>query len=157
MATFDQLKQWIENSDITNIRRTREGDEEYKQYLTLVNEQWNSIDDYILFRVFNMPFENDVNTGKRKVSYNSSHLRKINAVMMKNDFPYNIDPSVQHFVLWSTQRLRVDQVPSVINRVLPKAKYDVTWFENPSSMKSVKQVWHVQVFTKTKNRQCALM
>nr|QYA18610.1 HIT domain-containing protein [Clandestinovirus] len=157
MATFEQLKSWIQNSDVSQLGRTQKVTDDYKEFMSMVKQEWNSIDDYIMFRVFQGQFVIDEETGKRKVSFDPSEEKSPRASLVKNDFPYNVSHDVQHYVLWSTQRLDNEQVASTLSKLLPSKRYEVVWFENTPALKSVKNVWHAQVFSRAKQNRCVIV
>jgi hypothetical protein len=62
----------------------------------------------------------------------------------KNDFPYNLDPGVEHCLLWSNQDLSPDEVEMYIQENTQGA-LDTLWFINPTELKSIPELWHAHV------------
>lgn len=65
--------------------------------------------------------------------------------IIRNDYPYNVDKNIQHYVFWSIiepHPLRVD----FLCRFLPYNNF--LWFTDDANTRSIKKLWHAQVFLK---------
>lgn len=73
--------------------------------------------------------------------------------ILRNAFPYsrliqNI-PNVHHYCLWNKKgKLTISEVENEIKKVFPNQDY--FWFENSDIAKSIPEIWHCQIFVKTK-------
>ena len=72
-------------------------------------------------------------------------------LLNKNLFPYDVEPGIEHFVLWYQPYLQLDN--RTVHKILNfyKQKYgfqDYIFFENEPDKKSVTQIPHIQVFFK---------
>lgn len=65
-------------------------------------------------------------------------------VFRKNDFPYNLDNGVEHFLLWSNQDLSPDEIDVYIQENTHGA-LDTLYFINPAELKSIPELWHAHV------------
>lgn len=63
-----------------------------------------------------------------------------------NDYPYNFEAGIQHYVLWSETELREDEIQAVIKRELPN--HETAVFVNPPVLQSVAAVWHCHVIAR---------
>ncbi|OMJ27905.1 hypothetical protein AYI69_g2637 [Smittium culicis] len=72
--------------------------------------------------------------------------------LKKNDFPYALEPNIDHLLLWSTNKLQAGHVPpphvkSFISKHLgPETTY--LWLVNPPHLQSIPGVYHGHLFVK---------
>lgn len=71
-----------------------------------------------------------------------------------NMYPYSLEPSVKHFVLWSTKRLNPGQIENCIKKEYPNQEY--LWWENPLNLKSIPEVFHIHVLIRLLNVRAML-
>jgi len=70
-------------------------------------------------------------------------------IIKKNDFPYWLEPNIEHFVLWTSEEFTKEHAGKIIHEKFPE--YDVIYFTNSPDKKSVKGVSHYQIFVRPKN------
>ena len=116
------------------------------QTLNDICEKWNSIEDYILFRIFGKAFS--IENGRYVVKDFSVDRNK--KVFRTNDFPYNI-PVGNHWVMWYASKDRdfdshqiTHDISHSILQLLGHNNYDFAWYVNPKM--TVPEFFHVQVF-----------
>ncbi|MEW5306469.1 MAG: hypothetical protein WDW36_008931 [Sanguina aurantia] len=66
--------------------------------------------------------------------------------MPLQDFPYNLANGLTHHNLWSTQPLAPDMTQALLEMFLPGR--ELTWWENPTVLQSMPELWHVQVVSR---------
>ena len=70
-------------------------------------------------------------------------------VFRKNDFPYNLEEGVEHFLLWSNQDLSPDEIDTYIQEhTVSLDPLDTLWFVNPTELKSIPDLWHAHVMVR---------
>ena len=69
-------------------------------------------------------------------------------VIIKNPFPYHVHEDISHWNLWSISELVETDYRSFIDRKFPAQEFDVLVMENPTSLKSVKTVYHLHIFVR---------
>jgi len=69
-------------------------------------------------------------------------------IWRKNDFPYNFEQGMEHWLLWSTEKLPAEKIQEHIKAKFPDL--DTTYFVNPTQLQSVLAVWHCHVLTRPK-------
>ena len=68
----------------------------------------------------------------------------------RNDFPYALDPSISHHLIWSRAPLNVDEMHCIMEEHRPPHRYQTVTFINPPHLQSVKNLWHAHIFSKEK-------
>lgn len=125
-----------------------------------VHELWKSLDDYILHRIFDKEFTQDISTGKLCVPEGTASVNRGDIVFRANDYPYK-NLQGQHFVLWygcQTRPYNQQSSSKAISKDIEnylyiylmkhdpinKSNFDFIWYENPKM--SVPEFYHVHVF-----------
>lgn len=67
------------------------------------------------------------------------------ALFTPNDFPYNVDPNIYHWVLWSNRVLSIELVHSIVDYVM-KPTWDSLAYVNEPDQQSIPEIFHAQVF-----------
>jgi len=69
-----------------------------------------------------------------------------NYVIKLNDFPYDVEPDIIHYVLWlPNYDYTHDEIQNIINNEFIGYK-DVVWFINSKKFRSVHSIYHAHVF-----------
>jgi hypothetical protein len=71
-------------------------------------------------------------------------------VWLDNDYPYALDPCIQHRLLWSTGELDVATIEAAIAKEYDGTRYDCVFFVNPPELKSVIGIEHAHVLCRLK-------
>lgn len=67
-------------------------------------------------------------------------------IFMENDFPYNVETGIQHFLLWSNQGLDVSEIEEYIkHHPATHGSLETLWFVNPVELRSIPDMWHAHV------------
>lgn len=125
-----------------------------KKHLTLdiIQNEWHSMYDYILFKIFNQNFL--VRDNIKYIPYILVDIEEW--VFSESIFKYNINSDANHYVLWNSKtnfenginHFDEKMINSIINNKLTKLKendnYDFAWYINPKP--SIPDFFHVQVF-----------
>ena len=71
-----------------------------------------------------------------------------NYVIKLNDFPYNVEDKIVHYVLWLPHiNYTHNAIQEIINEEF-KGYTKVVWFVNSPELRSIKTIYHVHVFVK---------
>ena len=71
-------------------------------------------------------------------------------ILAENPFPYHLERSIRHFVVFSLKnKLSFQEAGAIVERVFPKVNHHVLLFSNGTNG-SVKSIPHVQVFISRK-------
>ena len=80
-------------------------------------------------------------------SYIKHRLNIEGYFILKNDFPYNLEYGIGHYILWVKYNNKVN-VPDVIHQRFDINKYNIKYFENPLRKRSISDIQHYQIFVK---------
>lgn len=70
---------------------------------------------------------------------------------MTNDFPYNMEPGIEHHNLWSTRALSEQEVHQAINN--HRSGFETLYWKNPESLASIPSVWHGHILSRKAGQQ----
>ena len=140
---YNSIYPWIPNE--WQIRPTPINILMKERLLTIIDEQYNSYNDYILINVFNQKFSME----NKKVSVIKSNIN-LNKFQV-NLFKYNLHPKTFHYVMWYTydrnelndEKITLDIKNAIYNIILTD-NFNFVWYENPKM--SSPDIYHVQVF-----------
>ena len=120
--------------------------DQYQQHKRNVLSKYNSMGDYILAKYFDETLVSlDKNTGK--LSYNGKETGNVYNIQ-PNDFPYNFEKDIKHFLIWSTYQLTDDEVEGIcLNEILPSKRTQYIYWTNEVNLQSVihRHLFHVHV------------
>lgn len=140
---YNSIYPWIPNE--SQIRPTPLNIIMKERLLNIINEQYNSYNDYILVNIFNEKFfikNKKVSAIKSNVSLNKFAV---------NLFKYNLHPKTFHYVMWYTydrnelneEKITLD-IKNAIYNIISTDNFNFVWYVNPKM--SIPDIFHVQVF-----------
>lgn len=94
------------------------------------------------------------NADGKKVAVDAEHADGGERVIWRpNDFPYNFEPGMRHWLLWAAGELPRARILELIGAKFPEADWDALTFTNPPVLQSVLTVWHCHVIVRPKQRR----
>lgn len=127
MYNWEYLSQFnLDNPPQNFLVRNKETQTKYSDYLN----SFKNIDNYLV----NLLFKNNEEF-----------------VLRLNDFPYDCENNIEHFVLWINPNLNI-QTKDIINYInvyinnIGKQNKDIIYFENLTKDKSIKSIRHFHLF-----------
>ena len=75
-------------------------------------------------------------------------------VILKNDYPYHVEPEISHYVAWFISSHSILQSSAI---EILHAHVDGITFQNSVERSSIKTVPHLHLFTKTGTTPCAII
>ena len=76
----------------------------------------------------------------------SKYLKYKEYNIVLNDFPYDLEKNIEHYVLWSRKRLENDSIEKILKQEFKNL--NIVFFENPEYLKSIKDIFHIHIFVK---------
>ncbi|EFA86716.1 hypothetical protein PPL_00520 [Heterostelium album PN500] len=127
--TWDDLKFVISQGRLHELGRKDVIQSEMKNHSKWVSENYNSMKDYILYKMFDFELESTVEENNDNTSPNQLHSTKKKKavipdiieqkiVFKKNDFPYNCEKGINHMVLWCLKPMTDEQAKKYITENL---------------------------------------
>lgn len=149
LHVLHKIYEWIPNE---NMIRPNSIELAKKQLLmNTIENEWNTLQDYILFKVFNQDFEEN-SIGKKEIPYIKTSIAEY--IFIESLFRYNLPSYANHYVLWFSKInyengkhiISEKEINEIIFSELCKyiENFNFAWYINPKP--SVPDFFHVQVF-----------
>lgn len=123
----------------------------YREFMAGVRNDYASVGDFIKIDVFEAAVHS---SDGKKHAVDVEHASE-RVVWRLNDFPYNLEDGIQHWLLWSTRELAKGRMQQLIDDKFPAGSWDRLTFVNPAPLQSVLSVWHCHVIVRPKQQQRA--
>jgi hypothetical protein len=148
---WDTVNSIIDNNELHRLIRHPDEQQSYIQCINEIKNKYNSVGDCIFDTVFKYP---TVLNDNGKLSCINITDKQI--IFTQNDYRYNFEPNILHYILWSTNELNENEIiyelenriPYIINKPFVKRNRDYNFWINPLNIQSVKTIWHAQVIIK---------
>jgi hypothetical protein len=82
------------------------------------------------------------------ISNIKKQLEKCLILLRENEYPYDVDDNVKHYVLWMLENKDLESSKNYVSELLNKVKSDIVMFTNDTSAKSVLEINHHHVFVR---------
>ncbi|GBC24515.1 uncharacterized protein OCT59_009158 [Rhizophagus irregularis] len=151
--TWEDVKEIVESGRLELFYRSKSEQLRYRAYRERIKKEYGSLDNYIYQNVLNWPKESSPNDPSLQ-EYFSSKIPSTHYNLRLNDFPYTIDSSISHYVLWSRLPFRDPNDRNVkddINLFLKEnfpGNEEWLFFINPPQLQSIKNIWHGHIFVR---------
>lgn len=171
MEELHQKHSWIPGGE--SIRPSPEMKEKKRNYMENILTRYESLQDLVLHRFFNLSVESQGNWSESKFHVRSavieSALANSNGYIYRivpNTFAYQVPSGTNHYVLWflyndkfrNCEDFAAAITDEEINRCIEdslkqrveadKANFSFVWYPNPKSTVHCERLYHVQVFWK---------
>jgi len=153
--TWEEMKFLVEKNSVEVMVRTPADERVYMNWLKVLKSKYTSINDYIKIIVMGYSETVDEKTGAKtagKPKFNTEKLifesDDVYYVIRRNDFPYWLEPNIEHYVLWTSVEFTREHAGKILNEKFPDS--DLIYFTNTPDKKSVKGVCHYQIFVRPK-------
>lgn len=148
--SWERLGELVEEGTVESLGKLGRSESQlsvYKKFMAGVRNDYVGVADFIKISVF----EAAVHTlDGKKHAVDSEQSGGETVVWRLNDFPYNFEPGIHHWLLWSTKEIPGVRVAELIAARFPAGGCDVLHFTNPPSLQSVLSVWHCHVLVRDK-------
>ena len=155
---FKQIKEIVDENKLELLGRAPDAQLVYRAFMDdIVKRDWESIGDFILASKFGLPVKSAGPTGRKYVPIATKENGELAAdiktpviKLLKNDFPYNFEPNVEHFILWKIfEPLNQSDIDSAIKELTnDDPQVPVTFYVNPAHLKSVLDIDHAHIILK---------
>ncbi|CAL5224508.1 g7205 [Coccomyxa viridis] len=145
---WDTVKHLVaENTteSLGKLGRSPAGQVIYWRFKSKADQEWSSVADYMLWKVFQFPIHFSAD-GRKAVSVPAPDWENPTIVWRPNDFPYNYEADVEHHNIWSTVPLSEQRVLEIASQ--HREGYEYVWFTNPLPLASIPSVWHSHVISR---------
>ena len=84
----------------------------------------------------------------RCISNIKRQLEKCLILLRENEYPYDVDDNIKHYVLWMSGDKDLESSKKYVASLLGKTQSDIVMFTNDTSAKSILEINHHHVFVK---------
>lgn len=164
-----EIIQRIATEDFDKFGRLEADADVYDRSLAETRRQWVTVADFILNREFRLPVYVDEESGKKYCkSKDDAHLiqlrndeksyggvlqlngSRVFFSLHENDYAYALEPPIKHYLIWSIPHpLTQTEVQKVLQERYHLSSEEYQIFENPAPLRSIPQIFHFQIFTKS--------
>lgn len=114
-------------NQVSNLRRNKDQQAVYVKWINETKEVYGTVANYLV---------------KTKIQYPEG----VNYLVLKNDFPYSVDPGIDHILIWSKKPLAEEQVTEILEDRYGSETWEWSFFVNPPQWQSVPTLPHTHVF-----------
>jgi hypothetical protein len=172
--TWEQIKDTLATGDVHLLGRTAAQLDEYAAHKTTVLTQYCSVADYLLHTIFKYKCENvpvahaaaaaaagtcsgGSNTCANVPALAATKLKAqkpnqpgCRIVWQPNNFPYYTTPEIEMHIIWcEAGHISEEDLQQIVAVERPEAEFEVQIFENPPHLKSVPELHHVHVISRS--------
>ncbi|GBF89557.1 hypothetical protein Rsub_02275 [Raphidocelis subcapitata] len=147
---WEQTSALIREGTVESLGKLGRSEEQlrvYRSFMAGVKEDYASVADFIKISVFEAAVH--ITDGKKQ-AVDSEHASADRAIWRPNDFPYNFEPAMQHWLLWCSREPPAARLQALVDAKFPPGAWDVLRFVNPPALQSVLSVWHCHVIVRPK-------
>ena len=141
---WDDVKGYVIEGKLERLRRSQEQLNVYLQFRKMLESEWESVSDYIKVTKLSFP-EGISSNGKKKADMIVQETTiSSRIILLPNDFPYNFEKGIEHYVLWKLGDLITSSEIEEEARKLVQLKNadDSVFYINPVELKSILDIEH---------------
>ncbi|CAG8536700.1 7723_t:CDS:2 [Funneliformis caledonium] len=153
VMNWDEVKE-IVGCRLELLRREKSLQLKYAAHKVKIAQEYSSLDHYVCKVVLNWSKEILQKSSTSPQEYFSSKTPSTHYNLRLNDFPYIVDSSISHYILWSKLPFENQNEPDVKKEIdsFLKEKFpgekEWVFFINPPRLQSVKSIWHGHIFVR---------
>lgn len=136
---------------LARLKRSESVLARYRERAGEIGEVWASTDDFVLHKYFgaaSSAAEGDRDR-RRVLAGEEARLAAEGRVeWAPNDFPYDLEPGIAHFVVWSARGELSREEVLLLAREKAGPGVELAVFVNPPGLRSVHRVWHAHVLVR---------
>jgi hypothetical protein len=147
MLSWLIIKQIINEGGLEKLGRSLLQHEKYVEFCDQLRLSWNSVTDFIMCSKLSFT---QITLSNGKWAAERSELIERRSVLIRNDFPYNFEPGIDHYVLWKIGgELELDEVFTFAQQLVNDEKaIDFATYINPPHLKSILDLDHAHILLK---------
>mmetsp|Transcript_15627 Transcript_15627/g.21424 ORF Transcript_15627/g.21424 Transcript_15627/m.21424 type:complete len:156 (-) Transcript_15627:90-557(-) len=142
---FEEIKTIVDEDRLELLGRSHRQQEQYEDFCRGIRALWISVSDYLIASKFNTEVYFNIE-GKKCVKRPITNCDGI--VLVLNDFPYNFEAGIQHYILWKmggpvTKQNILDSIESLRQSKVNFTDY--VYYINPPHLKSIPDIEHAHI------------
>lgn len=140
--SFENVLEIVRRGALRELRREPKEQEKYNRLVEDVLARYETIEDYILWKVFDLTTSRPRGESGKLACVLPPDLGRITK-WRENEFPYWVEENVRHHILWSTEPIADEEIVEMCDDFLKTKEY--VYFVNPPNLRSVSRIWHAHV------------
>ena len=147
MLSWPDVKVIIEDGALEKLGRSADQQCKYVEFRDNLQINWETVTDYLLVSKMDFAKELAENGKMRAVRPSTIEIRTI---LSRNDFSYNFESDIDHFVLWKVgSSLTSDEVLTAAHDIVKELNaVDFVTYINPPHLKSILDIEHAHILLK---------
>lgn len=144
---WSDVKQIMEKGTLERLGRSNIQLTEYREFRSQLLINWVSVTDYVM--VSKLDFKCiTLENGKKTAEIPA--VIQTRTVLTKNDFPYNFESGIEHYVLWKigSDINSVEIAAAALNLSVAIKAVDYVTYVNPPHLKSILDLDHAHILLK---------
>ena len=150
--SWEDLKQIIlVEQNLAKLSRSTAQQMDYERFRRRLNQEWRSIYDYILCTKLGFSEsatstkDEDGGSTQRCCDIELEHISEVRTALVENDFPYNMEPGIEHLILWKTkENITPHEIQETLRSLQDRENVvDTLHWINPPHLKSLPGIDHV--------------
>lgn len=144
----------VKDQDLARLSRSIKQEETYQQYIEELRQEYRSVHDHVLHSKFGYDkiFNKSIQRWEAKPTKKQQLNKKVQSVLVPNDFPYYTQQGIEHWVLWKLNGSTItdDEIVDAktdLTSQLGDVKGIIHW-ENPPHLKSLPDIDHVHILVR---------
>ena len=160
--TWKELKTLIlKENNLARLSRSVAQEIEYQTYMRKLKCEWKSVYDHILCSKFGfekrLVKQHDKNHDVYEAYPPLSEVKKIQKVLVLNDFPYYTDEGIFHYLLWKIggdiiTESEIEEARQDLCEKLGDIKDMIHW-RNPPHLKSLPEIDHIHILCQRETKK----
>ena len=152
MRSWCELKTILDEESLEKLGRSKEQQIEYAEFRRQLSIDWITVTDYVL--VSKMNFRQIV-LDDGKFAAERPQVTASRLVIVRNDFPYNFESGMEHFVLWKIgSELIKSEIDTAAQEICSESDaLDFVTFTNPQNLKSILDLEHAHIILRLPSNQ----
>ncbi|KAI9478782.1 MAG: hypothetical protein EXX96DRAFT_572269 [Benjaminiella poitrasii] len=126
---WEEIVHYVSINQVSKLRRNKTAQDIYQKWTKDTVDKYGSVENYLL---------------KEKIHFPPSS--ELGILILPNDFPYSVDPGIEHILIWSKEPLASDVVESILEKKYGSSIWEWVYFVNPPEWQSIPRLPHVHVF-----------
>ncbi|KAI8967119.1 hypothetical protein BDF20DRAFT_902672 [Mycotypha africana] len=141
---WEEIVHYVSINQVDQLRRNREAQAIYQEWIKNTLKKYGTLENFLLKEKIHFPAE-DIDMDDHDKQNRSPAI-----LILPNDFPYSVEPGIEHILIWSKVPLSADFVESVLEEKYGSSKWEWIYFVNPPETQSVRRLPHVHVFMRSR-------
>ncbi|KAI8091892.1 hypothetical protein BDF21DRAFT_410454 [Thamnidium elegans] len=124
---WEEIVKYVSLNQVSKLRRNKDQQAVYAKWVKETKEEYGSVENYLK---------------ETKIQYPEG----VTFLVLPNDFPYSVDPGIDHILIWSKTPIDSELVSEILEERYGSNNWEWTYFVNPPQWQSVPSLPHTHIF-----------